>query len=90
MVIDFANFKYLPYGEQCRTAVALSRREKTGLKQICEILDLLTKVKLDPREVKKVVGYIPTFTTTTKVAQPQAVPSLREAEDIIDFYSKKG
>lgn len=90
MVIDFAKFKYLPYGEQCRVAVSLSRREKVGLKQICEILDLLTKVKLDPREVKKVTGYIPTFTTTTREAQPQAVPSLREAEDIIAFYSKKG
>lgn len=90
MVIDFAKFKYLPYGEQCRVAVSLSRREKVGLKRICEILDLLTKVKLDPREVKKVTGYIPTFTTTTREAQPQAVPSLREAEDIIAFYSKKG
>jgi len=89
VVIDFDKFKWLPYREQCSTAVTLSRREKVGIKQICEILLALTGVKLDPCEVRKVGGFIPTFTTTSREAQPQAVPSLRDAEDIIAFYSKK-
>jgi len=89
VVIDFDKFKYLSYREQCGTAVALSRREKAALSQICEILLALTGVKLDPHEVRKVGGFIPTFITTTREAKPSLVPSAGDIDDIIAFYSKK-
>jgi|Wag4MinimDraft_19_1082662.scaffolds.fasta_scaffold60366_2 hypothetical protein len=88
MRIDFAKFKWLPYGEQCRTVAAIRKAEGIPLKQAIDIVAALTGVRVETQDVRKVTGFIPTFTTTTREARPEVIPNAGLVQDLLAVYGK--